>query len=130
MKREYWNRTDDILYIAAASLTLFFHVIYSWFEFLYSLCQLGHWAIQHLPTTRAIQQFLRGQFIKFGKEIQCFDKWQGMYYSWEVMFLYSIGGESLCVAQNTYAVKWFSGRELNMVFGLQLSFSRVVIFFF
>ena len=37
-----------------------------------------------------------------------------------------IGGESLCVAQNTYAVSWFKGRELNMVFGLQLSFSRVV----
>ena len=30
------------------------------------------------------------------------------------------------MAQNTYAVKWFQGRELNMVFGLQLSFSRVV----
>lgn len=39
-----------------------------------------------------------------------------------------IGGESLAVAQNTYAVKWFKGRELNMVFGLQLSFSRVVRF--
>jgi hypothetical protein len=31
----------------------------------------------------------------------------------------------LAVAQNTYAVSWFKGRELNMVFGLQLSFSRV-----
>jgi hypothetical protein len=42
------------------------------------------------------------------------------------IFSSSIGGESLCVAQNTYAVSWFKGRELNMVFGLQLSFSRVV----
>ncbi|KAK6195515.1 hypothetical protein SNE40_000928 [Patella caerulea] len=40
-------------------------------------------------------------------------------------FVFGIGGESLAVAQNTYAVKWFQGRELNMVFGLQLSFSRV-----
>ncbi|XP_062608351.1 major facilitator superfamily domain-containing protein 1-like [Saccostrea cucullata] len=40
-------------------------------------------------------------------------------------FVFGIGGESLCVAQNTYAVKWFQGKELNMVFGLQLSFSRV-----
>ncbi|XP_060587464.1 major facilitator superfamily domain-containing protein 1-like [Ruditapes philippinarum] len=40
-------------------------------------------------------------------------------------FIFGIGGESLAVAQNTYAVKWFQGRELNMVFGLQLSFSRV-----
>jgi len=37
-----------------------------------------------------------------------------------------MGGENLGVAQNTYAVSWFHGRELNMVFGLQLSFSRVV----
>ena len=42
---------------------------------------------------------------------------------------FSIGGESLAVAQNTYAVKWFQGKELNMVFGLQLSFSRVVSIF-
>lgn len=46
-----------------------------------------------------------------------------------LLIRYSIGGESLCVAQNTYAVKWFQGKELNMVFGLQLSFSRVVRFF-
>ena len=39
---------------------------------------------------------------------------------------FSIGGESLCVAQNNYAVIWFKGKELNMVFGLQLSIARVV----
>lgn len=38
----------------------------------------------------------------------------------------SLGGENLAVAQNTYSVNWFKGKELNMVFGLQLSFSRVV----
>ena len=37
-----------------------------------------------------------------------------------------LGGENLAVAQNTYSVNWFKGKELNMVFGLQLSFSRVV----
>ncbi|XP_065575349.1 major facilitator superfamily domain-containing protein 1-like [Artemia franciscana] len=40
-------------------------------------------------------------------------------------FIFGIGGESLAVAQNTYAVGWFKGKELNMVFGLQLSFARV-----
>ncbi|XP_076344249.1 lysosomal dipeptide transporter MFSD1-like [Tachypleus tridentatus] len=40
-------------------------------------------------------------------------------------FVFGIGGESLAVAQNTYAVSWFKGKELNMVFGLQLSFARV-----
>uniref|UniRef100_A0A673WZS0 Lysosomal dipeptide transporter MFSD1 n=1 Tax=Salmo trutta TaxID=8032 RepID=A0A673WZS0_SALTR len=36
-----------------------------------------------------------------------------------------IGGESLAVAQNTYAVNWFNGKELNLVFGLQLSMARL-----
>eukprot|EP00794_Sanderia_malayensis_P005634 gene5634-6330_t len=40
-------------------------------------------------------------------------------------FVFGIGGESLAVAQNTYTVGWFKGAELNAVFGLQLSFSRV-----
>lgn len=40
-------------------------------------------------------------------------------------FVFGLGGENLAVAQNTYAVSWFKGKELNMVFGLQLSFSRV-----
>jgi len=31
----------------------------------------------------------------------------------------------LAVAQNNYAVLWFKGKELNMVFGFQLSFARV-----
>jgi len=40
-------------------------------------------------------------------------------------FIFGIGGESLAVAQNTYAVSWFKGKELNMVFGFQLSIARV-----
>eukprot|EP00042_Codosiga_hollandica_P049859 m.586226 g.586226 ORF g.586226 m.586226 type:complete len:517 (-) comp57975_c0_seq9:2945-4495(-) len=39
--------------------------------------------------------------------------------------IFGLGGENLAVAQNTYAVNWFKGKELNMVFGLQLSFSRL-----
>uniref|UniRef100_A0A8C4ZLH4 Lysosomal dipeptide transporter MFSD1 n=1 Tax=Gadus morhua TaxID=8049 RepID=A0A8C4ZLH4_GADMO len=40
-------------------------------------------------------------------------------------FVFGIGGESLSVAQNTYAVNWFKGKELNLVFGLQLSMARL-----
>lgn len=43
-----------------------------------------------------------------------------------VSLLVSVGGESLAVAQNTYAVNWFKGKELNLVFGLQLSMARLV----
>lgn len=42
-----------------------------------------------------------------------------------IFYVYRIGAESLAVAQNNYAVLWFKGKELNMVFGLQLSFARV-----
>jgi hypothetical protein len=41
-------------------------------------------------------------------------------------FVFGIGGESLASAQNAYAVSWFFGKQLNFVFGLQLSFARVV----
>ncbi|XP_043288687.1 major facilitator superfamily domain-containing protein 1-like [Venturia canescens] len=39
--------------------------------------------------------------------------------------VFGIGAESLAVSQNSWAVLWFKGKELNMVFGLQLSFARV-----
>jgi MFS family permease len=39
--------------------------------------------------------------------------------------VFGVGAESLAVAQNTYAVAWFMGRELNLVFGLQLSIARL-----
>uniref|UniRef100_H3CQI7 Lysosomal dipeptide transporter MFSD1 n=1 Tax=Tetraodon nigroviridis TaxID=99883 RepID=H3CQI7_TETNG len=40
-------------------------------------------------------------------------------------FVFGIGGESLAVAQNTYAVNWFKGKELNLVFGLQISIAQL-----
>jgi len=33
----------------------------------------------------------------------------------------------LAFSQNNYATLWFKGKELNMVFGFQMSFSRVII---
>lgn len=46
--------------------------------------------------------------------------------SYDFSPIFRIGGESLAVAQNTYAVSWFKGKELNLVFGLQLSMARIV----
>jgi hypothetical protein len=37
-----------------------------------------------------------------------------------------LGGENLAVCQNNYAVRWFIGKELCLVFGIQLSFGRLV----
>lgn len=39
--------------------------------------------------------------------------------------IFSLGGESLSVAQSTYAAKWFRGKELALAFGITLSFSRI-----
>jgi len=33
----------------------------------------------------------------------------------------------LALSQNNYAVLWFKGKELNMVFGFQMSFARLII---
>jgi len=40
-------------------------------------------------------------------------------------FVFGVGGESLNMVLNTYTVNWFKGKELNMVFGFQLSIARV-----
>ena len=40
-------------------------------------------------------------------------------------FLFGVGGESLNMALNTFTVTWFKDKELNMVFGFQLSLSRL-----
>ena len=42
-------------------------------------------------------------------------------------FVFGIGGESLAVAQNTYAVTWFKGKELNMVFGFQVGLRIIMM---
>jgi len=39
--------------------------------------------------------------------------------------VFSLGGESLSVAQNIYCSKWFKGKELALSFGVTLSFSRI-----
>jgi len=39
--------------------------------------------------------------------------------------IFSLGGESLSVAQSTFAAKWFKGNELALAFGITLSFSRI-----
>jgi hypothetical protein len=38
--------------------------------------------------------------------------------------IFGMGGESLSMALNKYTVAWFRGKELNLVFGLQLSIAR------
>lgn len=99
------------------------YALYSWPNVI--LCFFGGFLIDRVFGIRLgaiIFSFfiLVGQFIfALGAVINKF---------WVMQFgrlIFGIGGESLSVAQNTYAVSWFKGKELNMVFGLQLSFARV-----
>ncbi|CAG2105430.1 unnamed protein product, partial [Medioppia subpectinata] len=39
-------------------------------------------------------------------------------------FVFAIGGDNLDITANMRAVKWFKGKDLSLVFGLQLSISR------
>ena len=41
-------------------------------------------------------------------------------------FIFGIGSEALWSVQSVYAAAWFFGKQLNFVFGLQLSFARAV----
>lgn len=97
--------------------------IYSWPNVI--LCFIGGFLIDRVFGIRLgtiIYMFILmiGQLLfAFGATINSF------YVMLMGRFVFGIGAESLAVAQNNYAVLWFKGKELNMVFGLQLSFARV-----
>lgn len=97
--------------------------IYSWPNVI--LCFIGGFLIDSVFGIRL------GTNIYMGLTLigQCIFATGGLYDAFWLMmlgrFIFGIGAESLAVAQNSYAVLWFKGKELNMVFGLQLSFARV-----
>lgn len=97
--------------------------IYSWPNVI--LCFIGGFLIDRVFGVRLgtiIYMFILmiGQLVfAFGATVN------GFYIMLLGRFIFGIGAESLAVAQNNYAVLWFKGKELNMVFGLQLSFARV-----
>lgn len=65
-------------------------------------------------------------FICLGQAITAVGVFYDSFVTMEIArFIFGIGGESLAVAQNTYASVWFRGNILNMVFGLQTSIARV-----
>ncbi|XP_018568613.1 major facilitator superfamily domain-containing protein 1 isoform X2 [Anoplophora glabripennis] len=100
-----------------------FYSFYSWPNVI--LCFIGGFLIDRvfgirLGTNIYMAITLIGQIV-FALGVYCNQFWLMLC----GRFIFGIGGESLAVAQNNYAVLWFKGKELNMVFGLQLSFARV-----
>ena len=97
--------------------------LYSWPNVV--LCFFGGFLIDSVFGIR-LGTIIFSLFVGVGQIIFALGALLGHYWLMEAgRFVFGIGGESLAVAQNTYIVSWFRGRELNMVFGLQLSFSRV-----
>eukprot|EP00112_Aurelia_sp_Birch-Aquarium-sp1_P024618 Seg786.5 transcript_id=Seg786.5/GoldUCD/mRNA.D3Y31 product="Major facilitator superfamily domain-containing protein 1" protein_id=Seg786.5/GoldUCD/D3Y31 len=100
--------------------------LYAWYSYpnvILALC--GGFLIDRVFGIR-LGAFIFACFITVGQVIFALGAYLNKYWLMELgRFVFGVGGESLAVAQNTYAASWFKGRELNMVFGLQISMARI-----
>ncbi|XP_063061737.1 major facilitator superfamily domain-containing protein 1 [Engraulis encrasicolus] len=103
-----------------------FMQLYAWYSWPnVILCFLGGFLLDRVFGIR-LGTIIFGSFVFVGQIIFASGALAGRFWLMEVgRFVFGIGGESLAVAQNTYAVNWFKGKELNLVFGLQLSMARL-----
>ncbi|XP_060902759.1 major facilitator superfamily domain-containing protein 1 isoform X2 [Labrus mixtus] len=103
-----------------------FMQLYAWYSWPnVVLCFLGGFMIDRVFGIR-LGTIIFSLFVCFGQVIFASGALVNRFWLMEVgRFVFGIGGESLAVAQNTYAVNWFKGKELNLVFGLQLSMARL-----
>ncbi|XP_012727274.1 major facilitator superfamily domain-containing protein 1 isoform X1 [Fundulus heteroclitus] len=103
-----------------------FMQLYAWYSWPnVILCFLGGFLIDRVFGIR-LGTIIFSLFVCIGQVIFAAGAWGNRFWLMEVgRFVFGIGGESLAVAQNTYAVNWFKGKELNLVFGLQLSMARL-----
>nr|CAB3263790.1 major facilitator superfamily domain-containing protein 1 [Phallusia mammillata] len=103
-----------------------FMQLYSWYSWPnVILCFFGGFLIDRVLGVR-VGCVLFSSFVLVGQLV--FALGASVHHIWLMdmgRFIIGIGGESLAVAQNTYAVLWFQGSDLNLVFGLQLSMARI-----
>jgi len=105
--------------------TFQFSTLYSWYSLPNILLPLiGGFLMDGVFGLRA-GTCIFAAFIVLGQALTAFGAYTGRFSLMQFgRFVFGVGGESLAVAQNTYTVTWFKGKELNMIFGLQLSFAR------
>lgn len=103
-----------------------FMALYSWYSWPnVILCFFGGFLLDRVFGIR-LGTIIFSCFVCVGQVIFAFGALFNSFILMEAgRFIFGIGGESLAVAQNTYAVSWFKGKELNLVFGLQLSMARI-----
>ncbi|NWT55462.1 MFSD1 protein, partial [Erythrocercus mccallii] len=103
-----------------------FMALYAWYSWPnVVLCFFGGFLIDRVFGVR-LGTVIFSIFVCVGQVVFALGALFNTFWLMEVgRFIFGIGGESLAVAQNTYAVSWFKGKELNLVFGLQLSMARI-----
>ncbi|XP_037534144.1 major facilitator superfamily domain-containing protein 1 [Nematolebias whitei] len=103
-----------------------FMQLYAWYSWPnVVLCFLGGFLLDRVFGIR-LGTIIFSLFVCVGQVIFAAGALWNLFWLMELgRFVFGIGGESLAVAQNTYAVNWFKGKELNLVFGLQLSMARL-----
>ncbi|KAI3354217.1 hypothetical protein L3Q82_018751 [Scortum barcoo] len=103
-----------------------FMQLYAWYSWPnVVLCFFGGFLLDRVFGIR-LGTIIFSLFVCVGQVIFAVGALANRFWLMEVgRFVFGIGGESLAVAQNTYAVNWFKGKELNLVFGLQLSMARL-----
>lgn len=103
-----------------------FVLLYSWYSWPNAiLCFVGGFLMDRIFGIR-LGTFIYALLVVLGQLIFAYGAFMNAF--WLTIagrFIFGVGGESLAVAQNSYAVVWFKGKELNMVFGFQLSIARV-----
>ncbi|GAB6020184.1 hypothetical protein CHUAL_002904 [Chamberlinius hualienensis] len=107
----------------SSSQYMMLYSLYSWPNVI--MCFIGGFLIDRVFGIR-LGAIIFAIIILIGQIIFAMGAFTNLFWLMDVgRFIFGIGGESLAVAQNTYACSWFMGKELNMVFGIQLSISRV-----
>lgn len=116
------SQIENVMQVKAAE----FSSLYSWYSWPNTvLCFAGGFLIDRVFGIR-LGAFLFSFIIILGQVIFAMGAFLNRFWLMQFgRFIFGVGGESLAVAQNTYSVAWFKDKELNTVFGLQLSISRL-----
>uniref|UniRef100_A0A4W6C0E9 Lysosomal dipeptide transporter MFSD1 n=1 Tax=Lates calcarifer TaxID=8187 RepID=A0A4W6C0E9_LATCA len=102
-----------------------FMQLYAWYSWPnVILCFFGGFLLDRVFGIR-LGTIIFSLFVCVGQVIFATGALVNRFWLMELGFGRVLFGESLAVAQNTYAVNWFKGKELNLVFGLQLSMARL-----
>lgn len=113
---------EDIMSVGTSQFTSLY-ALYSWPNVI--MCFFGGLLIDRVLGIR-LGSIVFLVLLVIGQALFALGAFVGHFWVMQLgRFVYGLGGESLSVAQNTYVVAWFKGRELNTVFGFQITVSRV-----